>query len=361
VADVLRYVSVARHALRGPLVLEIEGPGDPLASPETVLRALSLVHEHHPDVLTGLVIDGPLLAEYDEELEAFGLNYVALKIDAARVETATRLIDGAVYRGDLLERDEAARLYVEETRRAIHVARAADLPVAVRTRLIPVVNQWEIEEIASLAGRCGARRIDVLPHEPVEDAPVGRTGTPTAGELRAARETADRAFHASTHADPDAADLGWLDPERFQAVDLDRLEAVDVLRVLPDPYEDASPAKVLPRRRAMLVAVASGDGTLVDQTLGRANLLRVYAVTEDHIRFLGTRKLAENPRRRHDGVGDAGLFLRSLVGCRALAATHFSHRAITLCQAVGILPVAIGGAVDEVLDRIARGTVRQAT
>ena len=73
VPDVMRYVASARATLQGPLVLEIEGPGDPLASPESVLRILALVREHHPDVVTGLVIDGPLLAEYTEELEQFGV------------------------------------------------------------------------------------------------------------------------------------------------------------------------------------------------------------------------------------------------------------------------------------------------
>ena len=95
VPDVMRYVATARATLRGPLVLEIEGPGDPLASPENVLRILALIREHHPDVLCGLVFHGPLLAEYTEELREFGLGYLVLRLDAVERRTAERLISGA--------------------------------------------------------------------------------------------------------------------------------------------------------------------------------------------------------------------------------------------------------------------------
>ena len=37
-----------------------------------------------------------------------------------------------------------------------------------------------------------------------------------------------------------------------------------------------------------------------------------------------------------------------------------SARAVTLLRAVNIRPVAIGGPVEAVLDRVARGTIRQA-
>lgn len=361
-ADVLRYVAVARKTLRGPLLLEIEGPGDPLASPENVLRALALVHEHHPDVLTGLVIDGPLLAEYHEELEDFGVNYLALRLDTATEGTARRLVAGAVYRGEVLEVPDAARLLVEESRRALYVARRRGLPVVVRTTVIPTVNLGEITEIATMAAEGGAQRMDLIPHAPKPDTPLARGGTPTEGEMYDLRAEVHRVFRETPVPEgrPEAPELAWLAPERFREVDLDRLDAVDVLRILPDPFEDQEPGKLLPPRRAQIVAVASRDGTLVDQPLAAADALRIYVVTENHIKCLGVRRLAEDIRRRQDGVGDARVFLEALVGCRALVATQLSKRAVTLLQAVGVLPVAMGGPVEETLDRIARGTIRHA-
>jgi nitrogen fixation protein NifB len=361
VPDVMRYVATARRTLRGPLVLEIEGPGDPLASPESVLRVLSLVREHHPDVLTGLVIDGPLLGEYTEELAEFDLGYVVLRLDAATPRTAHRLVAGARYRGEALGRPEAATLYLEESRRALDLARRRGLPLAVRTTVIPTVNAHEIGAIASLASRRGAERMDLVPHEPRADAPLAPVGAPTAAEMRVARAAVAGAFVDAPrrHRGPRITD--WLHPGRFQPVSLDRLEAVDVLRTLPEPDGDETPGRVLPPRRAQIVAVASRDGTLVDETLAAAPYLRLYAVTERAIRAVGVRPLEQDLRRRHDGVGDAHTFLRAVVGCRSVVATGFSGRAVTLLRAVGIQPVALGGLVEDVLDRVARGTIRQAT
>ncbi|MDJ0521135.1 MAG: NifB/NifX family molybdenum-iron cluster-binding protein [Planctomycetota bacterium] len=362
VPDVLRYVATARAGLRGPLVLEVEGPGDPLASPESVLRILALVREHHPDVLTGLVIDGPLLAEYTEELETFGLGYLVLKVDAATQRTAERLVAGAVYRADRLERSAAATLVLDETHRALGIARQHGFSVAIRTTLVPTVNAHEIERIARESARWGAERMDVVPHVEVPGAPLLRGGTPTEGELEDARDTAADAFAKASRGrlrGPRVTD--WISPERCRAVDVDSLEAVDILRTLPDPDGFDEPARLLPRRKAQFVAVASRDGTLVDSTLAGTPLLRIYAVTENHIRCLGTRHLDESILRRHDGVGDSRAFLHAVVGCRAVVATGFSQRAVTLLRAVGIRPVQIGGRVDEVLDRVARGTVKQAT
>ena len=360
VPDVMRYVASARATLQGPLVLEIEGPGDPLASPESVLRILALVREHHPDVVTGLVIDGPLLAEYTEELEQFGLSYLVLRLDAATERAAERIVAAADYRADTLDRPEAARLLLDETVRAMAIAKREGIPLAARTTLIPMVNAYEIEEIANLARKCGAERMDVVPHVPVPGAPLMRSGAPTQEELEEAQAIVDATF-VGRRIGSDRRVTDWINPRRSKLVDIDQLEAVDVMRTLPDPTEPREPAQLLPRREPQLVALASRDGTLVDTTLAAAVQLRIYAVTENHIRLLGTRDLEENPRRRYDGIGDARTFLRAVVGCRAVVSTGFSARAVTLLRAVGIRPVPVGGPVEAVLDRVARGTLRQVT
>ncbi len=359
VPDVVRYVAAARRALKGPLALEIDGPGDALASPETVLRALSILREHHPDVVTGLVIDGPLMAEYVEELEAFGLSYVILRRDAATEATARRLVDGARYKGEAVDRDAAARMMLDEGPRAIHLAKRYDIPVAVRTTLLPTVNAWEIADIAREVAEAGAERMDVVPYVPQPGALLTHVGRPTEHEMQEAQDAVDAVFaHDPSHHGSSALD--WLCPQRMQKVDLDALDALDVLRTLPNPHEDASPAPLLPPRTAQLVAVATADGTLVDTPLETAHALRLYAVTERAIRYVASRPLPLDPRRRHDGVGDARTFLQALVGCRSVVATRIPPRAVTLLGAVGIRGVAQGGPVDEVLDRVARGIWRQA-
>lgn len=362
VPDLLRYVATARATLKGPLAVEIEGPGDPLASAESVLRALSLLREHHPDVRVGLVLDGPLLAEYAEELAGFGVAWLVLRLDAASVRSAERLVAGAIHRGEVLDRADAAALYVDEVARAFERARREGIAVAARITLLPMWNDLEVPALARQAARGGAERVDVVAPPVAAEGAAGHALMPSAAEVAAAQAEATAAFEDERRSlglgDEAPALLDWLAPANFRDVDLDTLDAVDILRTLPDPDEDGDDeGTILPRRRAQVIAVATRDGTLVDLPLGQARSLHIYAVGAAYVRLLGTRDLPAIPGRRSDGVGHAPRFLQALMGCRALVATAFPPRALTLLRAVGIRPVALGGRLDEVLDRVARGTV----
>jgi hypothetical protein len=127
---------------------------------------------------------------------------------------------------------------------------------------------------------------------------------------------------------------------------------VDPLSLLPglDP-EGPEEAPILPARRSRIVAVATADGTFVDRSLVDAPHLQIYAVGETRTRWLGTlpQYLGRDgwrPERASPGAG------------AAVVATKFSKKAATLLDAVGIRPITAGGHLDEVLDRVARGTLR---
>jgi len=360
-ADVLRYVGAARRTMRGPLVAQIDGPGDPLASAASVLRSLALVRDHDPDVMTGLVLDGPLVAEYLDELLDLGLHHVVLRMDAASVRAAWRVYGRIVYRGDTIVGPDAARLVLEESRRAVRLLVAARVPVAIRYTAIPTVNLGDLPTIAAFAAAEGVERVDVVPHRPVSRAPLAHCGTPTAGELASCRETVAEAYRlAEVEGIPRAPGaLAWLSDGRLLDVPLARLEHVDPLSLLPglDP-EGPEEAPILPARRSRIVAVATADGTFVDRSLVDVPHLQIYAVGETRTRWLGTRQLATGILRRRDGVGVPNEFLAAVAGCHAVVATRFSKKAATLLEAVGIRPILAGGHLDEVLDRVARGTLR---
>ena len=360
VPGVLRVTDRARRHRRGPLVVELDGPGDPLASAADVLRALALLQDHHPEVRVGLVIDGPLLAEYTSELTSLGVAYLVVRLDAASERSARKLIDGARFRGETLDADRAAALYLEESHRAFGLAHAAGLPVAVRTTLHPLVNMEEIGSLAALARRAGAERMDLVAPEPAIAAGRFRAVRPTAHEMAAAKQTMVTHF-GSTDEDELASVEGllraWLRPSRFDLVDPNSLPTDGVERALVDaPNEEGGVH--LPRRKTQVVAVASRDGVLIDSSLERTDVLHLFSITPSSIRHLGTRRHPGNLQRHLDGVGNAQTFLQSLMGCRAVVATGFSDRALTLLRAVGIhaIPHA-GGRIHDVLDRVARGTM----
>jgi hypothetical protein len=334
-------------------VVEIEGPGDPLASAASVLRSLALLRDHEPSVLVGLVVDGPLLAEYADELVDLGVHHLVLRMDAVTLSTARRIVGGAVHRGDVLPAGEAARLVLEEGRRALRVARWHRIPVAIRFTAVPAVTLDEVTDVAELAAGEGAARMDVVAHAPSAGAPLARYGAPTRGEMEDCRRAVRAAFGSNGD---EPRRLSRLDAGRVRDLVLEDVEREDA-PPLPEPWEMPR-AAILPPRRAQVVAVASTDGETVDRTLGDAGIVRIYAVTEERIRCVGTRSLPSGFLRRRDGVGSAPELLAALAGCRSVLATRFTPRAQTLLDAVGIRAVAVAGPVDPVLDRVARGTLR---
>jgi predicted Fe-Mo cluster-binding NifX family protein len=359
--DVLRYVGAARRTLRGPLLAQVEGPGDPLASAPVVLRALALVRRHDPDVMVSLVVDGPLVGEYVDELLDLAVHHVVVRMDASTVKTARRVYGRAIYRGDVLVGPDAGRLVLEEGRRAVRLLVSERIPVAIRFTAIPTVNMGELASIAAFAADAGVDRVEVVPHRPLPRAPLEKAGAPTRGELLACGEVVARAWREATPegvARPPAA-LSWFDAARVKDVPLSSLDHVDPLSLLPDPDGPTEvEAEILPPRRARLVAVATSDGAFVDRALEDAGQVRLYAVGSDKTRLLGTRALPEEVGRRRDGVGRARDFLLAVAGCHAVVASHFSSRAATLLEAVGIRPYVAVGEIEPVLDRIARGTIR---
>jgi hypothetical protein len=359
-ADVLRYVGAARRTLRGPLVAQIEGPGDPLASAVHVLRALALVREHDPDVMTGLVVDGPLFAEYIDEIIDLGVHHVILRMDAASVRAAWRVYGRVAYRGDVVAGPDAGRLVLEEGRRAVRLLVDHRIPVGIRFTAIPTVNVGDLPAIAAFAADEGVERIDVIPHRPQPRAPLAKAGTPTAGEMARYRSIVEEAYLAAAPEGLARAPgaLSWLGDGRLREVSLDSLENVDTMALLPDPDAPEEIARILPPRRSHVVAVATSDGFFVDRALVDAAHLHVYAVGAERTRWLGTRELPGGFQRRRDGVGTPKDFLRALSGCHAVVATRFTKRAAVLLDAVGIRAFPAGGHVDEVLDRVARGTLK---
>ncbi len=360
VPDVLRYVGAARRSRRGPLVAHIEGPGDPLASPANVLRALSLLRDHDPDVMTGLVIDGPLLSEYVDELLEFAVHHVVVRMDAATLKVARRVYGQVCWRGETLAGYDAARLVLEEGRKAVRLLVKERIPTAIRFTAIPAVNLSDLPAIAAFAAGAGVERVDVVPHRPVAGAPLARFGPPARGEMAMCRETVRHAYAcAAEDGLPRVSGaLSWFDAARLQDVPLASLDVVEPVELLPDPNDLPPEAPILPRRKARMVAVATTDGVFVDRALHDAPYLRLYAVGREETRLVGTRHLPPESLRKRDGVGSSQDMLHAIAGCHAVVATRFTPRAVTLLSAVGVRPYVAGGHVDEVLDRISRGVLR---
>ena len=83
IAEVDRYPGLTR--------VELDGPGDPLASMATTLATVAVLRQHRPEVTIGLTTVGLHCAERAADLAAAGVESVTLLVDTLDAATAERL------------------------------------------------------------------------------------------------------------------------------------------------------------------------------------------------------------------------------------------------------------------------------
>jgi nitrogen fixation protein NifB len=133
----------------------IAGPGEALVSPATRI-VLRLLTWRYPGIGRSVWTNGLLLAEQLDELARLGLNRVIITINSFTRLTAERLYAGLIYRGRRYVGRAAGDLLLEKQWFGLSLAKEHGLHVMVHSALLPRVNEMDLGQIASRAGRLGA-------------------------------------------------------------------------------------------------------------------------------------------------------------------------------------------------------------
>ncbi len=256
-------------------MVELAGPGDPLATPELTLECVRAIRDRYPGLAItvstlGLGI-GPMLAE----LVSLGVR-INLQVDAVRPGVVAEIFRWIRPQRKTLGMARVAPLLVAEQAKAITACSRADLTLTISTTVYPNHNHEHIEEIARTVADLGATTMVLQPFMPcgIEGEPAG-PGSKLLAELTAL---------ASRHLSLATAPLYISTP--------------------PDGIESGCPAKTatLPKARKgrANVAVLSGNGMDIDLHLGQAIKALIYGPRQDGLTcLLEARNLPE------PGTGDS--------------------------------------------------------
>jgi nitrogen fixation protein NifB len=245
-------------------VAGIAGPGDALASADATLDTLRRVHAKHPQINLCVATNGLALPQHAEALAAAGVSHVTVTVNAVDPEIGRRFYawirDGKnIHRGR-----EAAVLLWSRQREGIARLAAMGVAVKVNTIVVPGLNDRHVAEVAVACLAAGASLHNCMAMIPVEGSEFAGLRPPTTREMTLAREAASAHLPQMEHCSRCRADavgrLGdAMTPERYTVLDRHA-------RLAPSGIE----------RR--LVAVASMEGVFVNQHLGEADELLIYAV-----------------------------------------------------------------------------------
>ena len=275
IAEVGRYPGLTH--------VELDGPGDPLASMAATLATVAVLRQHRPEVTIGLTTVGLHCAERAADLAAAGVESVTLLVDTLDAATAERLYAWIRPGKKNIPLPEAVPVLLDAQARAVPALAAVGLAVTIRTTVYPGVNAHQIPALAETLAELGATALHLVPFLP----DPGRTDGPPPATRVHMEELAKltNRFVPTTSLVMDVADCGCdCGPRCGSGTTCGCGAVASVQTGLPQP--------TIQRPR---VAVVSATGMDVDLHLGQARKLLIYGPREDGLACLLETRQAPDP------------------------------------------------------------------
>lgn len=321
-------------------VVGVAGPGDPFASPETTLDTLRRVRRRYPEMLLCVASNGLNVLPYADEMAELAVSHVTLTVNAVNAEIGAKIYawvrDGKrIHRGAV-----AAALLWERQSEAIAALKRRSVAVKINTIIIPGVNDAHAVEVVRQVAQRGADISNCVPLYPVRGTALAGVEPPSAARMTAIRAEASAYLPMMTHCRRCRADaVGLLGEPAPAHAELAMIEA-------------AAPP-IDPRRP--YVAVATREGALVNEHLGEARRLAIFAPAESGFRLVETRPappLGGGPARWQE-------LAARLRDCRAVLAAGAGEAPRTALAEEGLRVILMEGLIEEGLDAVYRGaTIR---
>ena len=143
--------------------LDINGPGDPLATLPMTLEILDRLREKYPEFSLGVTTLGLGLADNTGLLARHGVIRITLLMDAVKPETVQSLHAWIRPGKRNMPITKAAAILIDEQSKGISACRSAGIEVVVHTAVYADENEQEIEDIARHVSTLGVERMTLLP------------------------------------------------------------------------------------------------------------------------------------------------------------------------------------------------------
>ena len=327
-AQALAYLEGVMAERPNIAVVGIAGPGDPFANPDETLETLRLVRGRFPDILLCVASNGLAVHKYLNTLVELQVSHVTITINAIDARIGERIYawvrDGvAIYRGTV-----GAKVLIDRQLAAIEGLKARGITVKVNTIVVPGVNDQHAPEVARAVATLGADVLNCVPLYPVADTEFADATEPSAAMMQEVRDAAARFLPQMRHCTRCRADaVGMLGETPGEAT----FAALANAAALPLHPRDARP----------YIAVSSREGMLINQHLGEARELLIYA------RDAGAVTLIERRPAPSSGEGDERWYVLSdvLHDCRALLVSRAGARPRCILERDGLRLVEMEGLI----------------
>jgi len=338
--EALRYLDYAMHQTPNLAVVGIAGPGDPFANPEKTMETLRLIRERYPDLLLCVSTNGLDVAEYIEELAELQVSHVTITINAVNPEIGAEIYSWVRHGHQLLREKEGATKLIERQLDALEKLSRKGIVAKVNTVIIPGINDTHVNEIATTVARLGASILNCLPFCRTPETLFEFIPEPDSDSIRKIRHAASMILPQMEHCARCRADASGLIGEPDSQDNMLRFLATSSL------WNNE-------KGKRPYIAVASREGTLVNQHLGEAGRVLIYGMDylNDSCVLVDSRKVPqqESGRQRWQQLGEL------LRDCRILLVSGAGNHPINELEAKGVSVMVCDGSVKDTTERLFRG------
>lgn len=306
------------NSMPGLSHVELDGPGDPLASLAATFATVTLLKEHRSDLSIGLTTVGIGAAGQAAELAAAGVGSITLLVETLDTATAEKLYAWIRPGKKTIPLKEVVPLLLDEQAKAVPVLAAAGLQVIIRTTVYPGINAHQIAPLAETMAALGASGMELLPFIP---GPSQANAPPAATREHMEQIAKLTNRFLPTHSQQVSAEDCGCDcgPQCGTGTTCGCGVVVPLQTGLPKPTPER------PR-----VAVVSATGMDVDLHLGQAKTILIYGPRQDGLACLLETRQAPDP-----GSGES----------------RWEQLADTLCDCFALLAASAGQRPREVLGK----------
>lgn len=361
----VKKVKAVAAAIPQMSVLGIAGPGDPLANPQKTFETFRRLSAETPDIKLCVSTNGLTLPECVDELCQHNIDHVTVTINCVDPEIGAKIYPWIFWNHKRIRGVEAARILIEQQQKGLQMLIDRGILVKVNSVLIPGINDQHLIEVSRIVKEKGAFLHNVMPiiSEPEHGTYFGLTGQaePTAAELQAVQDACAGDMNMMRHCRQCRADaVGLLGEDRGAEFTLEKIDAMEVdyeaamvkraevhEQLLGQLYAQresaAQPATTLQQGRAVLMAVATKGGGLINQHFGHATEFLVYEASDNGVRFIGHRQVEKPYCEGGSSCGEDAetlldKLLQRLQGCEVLLCSKVGYEPWSALEQAGIQP-----------------------
>jgi nitrogen fixation protein NifB len=335
----MAYLEYVLEEVKNISVVGIAGPGDPFANPDETMETLRLVREKYPEMILCLATNGLGLGPYIDELAEINVSHVTITLNAIDPEIGSRLYAFVRHGKRVLAPKAGFEVLLEKQLEAIIRLKEKNVTTKVNTIIVPGINDHHIEAVAHKMADLKVDILNCIPFFPNKGAAFAHIEEPPKALVAGIRKKAAQYIPQMYHCKRCRADaVGILGEENGCQIN----EKLQECAQLPEIYDETRP----------YVAVASLEGVLVNQKLGKAKELFIYGRKGDGAICLVESRQTPEPgggMQRWEELGEL------LADCRALLVAGIGDNPRRVLSKKKIDILELDGMIEEAAEAVFEG------